>query len=83
MKLSAALLAATISFVASQTEVDLSPIQDKEIYDTLLDYIDFTGLNDVIAQNAPVTIIAPSNQAFGEVAGIIADLSTQEIQEVS
>ena len=30
-----------------------------------------------------VTIIGPSNQAFGEVAGRIADMSTQEIQEVS
>ena len=83
MKLAAALLAASVTLASSQTEADFSTIEAKEIYDTLLDTLDFTGLKTVISENAPVTIIGPSNQAFGEVAGIVAGMSTDEIKQVS
>lgn len=84
MRLSTVLLASTIGLAFSQTEDEFAPmIEAKGIYGTLLDTLEFTGLNEVIAQNAPVTIIGPSDQAFGEVAAIIAKLSTEEIKQAS
>ncbi|CAJ1935138.1 unnamed protein product [Cylindrotheca closterium] len=81
MKLTIYLLLATTIAVAS-AQPDFAPIRQKGIYGTLLDTIGFTGIDAIISENAPVTIIGPSDQAFGEVAGVIATLSTEEIKQI-
>lgn len=82
MKLSVAIIAATIGVVAAQNATDFSPIVQNGAYTTLLQAISATGADSVIYQNLPVTILGPTNEAFALASPLIDNFSNEELSQI-